>query len=688
MVAEKTQQGALAEPSRAPGPLDAATMFRGIDEDLLRTVLLHLPIGVSVLDPELRFVRVNQRAAEINGLPAEAHVGRYVSDVLPDMPASIGAIVRRVVDTGSPEINVDIVSPTLARPGSPRWRGSYYPVYTAADTRPLAVAVIFDEVDTSDSPVGVGQLVADRATHHAVLDTLIDNAPVGIAVLDTELRYLRVNATLAAWNNQPVAAHIGRSLREILPDVAPTVEPILRGVADSGQMIRDLEFAHAGRSWLSSYFAVPGPSGRTAALAILVTDITDRRRGEQQARRLQRFTAALAQALTVGDVVEAVNDTGARAAGADVAGLAVLTGDGRLTFLTSSVTDREPAVRWLAVDRTAEHPVAEAHRTGEAAFVSGPQALLSRYPGLADAQAQTQDRAWAIVPLHGRGTATGVLTFAFHREQAFEAEHRHILTSVAGLAGQALARAQLYQREHDTAVRLQRSLLPSRLPHVPGVALAAAYVAGDAAGVGGDFYDVFPTRAPHTPGWVLIIGDVAGRGVDAASVTGLARHTLRVTAAEASPAEALHHLHQQLTGDPDVDRFVSVACGLLRPHATGATLHLASGGHPPALVRRADGTVEVVAVRGVLLGAVREIVLDERAVDLRRGDSVVFYTDGVIEARGSGGLFGEHRLVDVLAAAPSGDPTELVARVRAAVTAHQDVPQADDLAILALQLTD
>ncbi|MCP3785508.1 serine/threonine-protein phosphatase [Micromonospora sp. A3M-1-15] len=103
--------------------------------------------------------------------------------------------------------------------------------------------------------------------------------------------------------------------------------------------------------------------------------------------------------------------------------------------------------------------------------------------------------------------------------------------------------------------------------------------------------------------------------------------------------------------------------------------------------RRADGTVEVVAVRGVLLGAVREIVRDERAIDLRRGDSVVLYTDGVIEARGSGGLFGEQRLVDVLAAAPSGSPGELVDRVRAAVTAHQDVPQADDLAILALQLT-
>ncbi|MFI6133269.1 SpoIIE family protein phosphatase [Micromonospora sp. NPDC051141] len=677
-----------SDPLPLLGTVTEAARSRGIDQELLRTVLVHLPVAVSVLDADLRFILVNQRAAEINGLPADAHVDRFVFDLLPGIPRSIGTLVRRVIETGEPETNVDIVGSTPARPDSPRWRGSYYPVYAAAGERAVAVAIIFDEVDTLDTPQGVGELAADRATNLAVLDTLIDNAPIGVAVLDTDLRYLRVNPTLAEWNGQPAAAHIGRRLRDVLPASARTLEPLLTQVAASGRMARDVAHSAAGRDWLSSYYAVPGPSGETAALAVLVTDITVRRRGERRARRLQRFTAALAQALTVSDVVEAVTDTGARAADADVAGVAVLDRDGSgLVFLASTATAGEPAARWAGVHRDADHPVARALRTGEPAFLPTVPAMTTRYPHLADTQAQTPDRAWAIVPLRGPAVARGVLTFAFHTEQSFDDEHRDLLTSVAGLAGQALARAQLYEREHDTAVRLQRSLLPSRLPQIHGLALAAAYITAEAAEVGGDFYDIFPTHAPHMPGWVFVIGDVAGRGIAAAAVTGIARHTLRVTAAQAPPAEALHQLHRQLVAAQDVDRFVTVACALLQPHDAGASVQLASGGHPPVLIRRVDGRVDVVEVRGVLLGAFPTVTLDQSTIDLHPGDTMVLYTDGVIEARGADGLFGEQRLVAALATAPNGTPATMVERIRAAVTAHQTGPQTDDLAILAVQLT-
>ncbi|MEV1143194.1 SpoIIE family protein phosphatase [Micromonospora sp. NPDC049799] len=674
-----------APPRRSPATVGSS---RGIDLALLETVLVHLPVAVSVLDADLRFVLVNKRAADINGRTPAEHVGRRVADLLPGIPASIGAVVRRVLATGEPAVDVDIVGPTPARPGARRWRGSYYPVYGAAAAAPTSVAVIFDEVDSPDAPVGVGELAADRATSLAVLDTLIDNAPVGIAVLDTELRYLRINPILAAWNEKPVAAHLGRRLREVLPQVADLLEGVLNEVAATGRTVRDMEMSYADRSWLSSYFAVPGASGEIAALAILVTDVTARRRGEQRARRLQRFTAALAQALTVDDVVEAVVSTGVRAAGADVAGVALLDERGtRIDFVPSTAASGEPPARWVGVDRDADHPVAEALRTGRPIFFPDPQALISRYPDLAATRDQTGDHAIAVIPLRGRGTAAGVLTFAFHREQPFEVEHRDVLTAVAGLAGQALARAQLYQREHETAVRLQRSLLPTRLPHVPGVDIAAAYVTGDAAEVGGDFYDVFPVRAETDAEWVAVIGDVAGRGVNAASVTGLARHTLRITAAQAPPAEALRALHERLTADPDVDRFVTVACARLRLREGAATLDLASGGHPPALVRRADGHVDVISVRGVILGAFPEVRLGQRTVDLCPGDTLVLYTDGVIEARGPEGLFGQERLVSLLQDLPGGDPSLVVGRIREEVAAYQRGPQADDLAVLALRLT-
>ncbi|MFI5836068.1 SpoIIE family protein phosphatase [Micromonospora sp. NPDC051300] len=679
----------VADEPGPPGPSPVAALGRtptvaAIDQALLETILLHLPVGVSVLDRDLRFVTVNQRAAEINGRPAADHVGRHLREVLPDLPESFADQLRQVLDTGRALVNLDVVGATPGRPGRRRWRGSYYPVHGATPVGPVGVAAVFDEV-AGEATLGVEQVTADRATMLTALDTLVENAPVGVALLDSDLRYLRINAVLAEWNGHPVAAHLGRRVPDLFPDLGPLLEPLMREVADAGE-VRDVEIVRAGRTYLGSFLAVPGGGGRAGAVAVLVTDVTRRRREELRARRVQEFTAGLSQAVSVAEVVEAVRDGAGPAAEAALAAVALVDESGhRIRF---APTGQEPPTRWKSVGRTAVHPIAATFRDGEPRFFPDVQPLVDNYPEVAEAVRRSPYRSWAMVPLQGRGTAAGVLIFGYADAQEFEPAHRNFLVTLAGLAGQALARAQLYEREHATAVRLQRSLLPSRLPRVPGAELAAVYLAGDAVGVGGDFYDVFPVGGAADREWVLVVGDVAGRGVDAASVTGLARHTLRITAALAEPATALRQLHTRLRDDPDVDRFLSVVCARLRVRDGGADLDVASAGHPPALLRRADGRVEVIVVPGVLLGAFPEVRLGRRSVALGRGDTVLFYTDGVIEARGPGGLFGEERLVDLLRGAPDGDPRRLVELVRDGVAAYQLGPVADDIAILALRVGD
>ncbi|WP_422745525.1 SpoIIE family protein phosphatase [Micromonospora sp. WMMD754] len=677
----------VAEEPGPPGPSPVATLGHGpavsaIDQALLETILLHLPVGVSVLDRDLRFVMANQRAAEINGRPAAEHPGRHLREVLPELPESFAEQLRQVIETGRPLVNLDVVGPTPGRPGRRRWRGSYYPVHGSTPVGPVGIAAVFDEVP-DEATVGVEQLTADRATMLTALETLVENAPVGVALLDTDLRYLKINPVLAAWNGRPVGDHLGRRVPDLFPELGPVVEPLMREVAETGA-VRDVEVVRAGRTYLSSFFAVPGGGGRAGAVAVLITDVTSRRREERRARRVQEFTAALSQAVSVAEVVAAVRDGAGPAAEATVAAVALLDEAGRQ--IRFPPTGQEPPSRWKAVGRDAVHPIAATFRADEPSFFPELEPLLDRFPDAADAIRNSPHRSWAMVPLRGRGTAAGVLVFGYAEPQEFEPARRDFLVTLAGLAGQALARAQLYEREHATAVRLQRSLLPSRLPAVPGAELAAVYLAGDAVGVGGDFYDVFPVDGAAGREWVLVVGDVAGRGVDAASVTGLARHTLRITAALAEPATALRQLHARLRTDPDVDRFLSVVCGRLRLRDGGADLDVASGGHPPALVRRADGRVEVITVPGVLLGAFPEVRLGRRSVALEAGDTVLFYTDGVIEARGPGGLFGEERLVELLRDAPDSTPRQLVELVRDGVAAYQSGPVADDIAILALRV--
>ncbi|MTE19615.1 SpoIIE family protein phosphatase [Streptomyces sp. TRM43335] len=242
------------------------------------------------------------------------------------------------------------------------------------------------------------------------------------------------------------------------------------------------------------------------------------------------------------------------------------------------------------------------------------------------------------------------------------------------------------ERVQRLATTLQRSLLPPTLPDVPGIELASHYHTASTDEVGGDFYDVFPLADGR---WGLFLGDVSGKGAGAAAVTSLTRYTLRAASVyDPDPVRVLTNLntvleHEFRGTDP---RHCTVVFGLLTPGETGCSLTLASGGHPPALLLRSDGTAEELTTPGgQLVGALPEARFATTTARLGPGDTVVLYTDGLIEARTDdrGGRYGEEALLAFARdLAPAGADATVAAVARLLDEFGEGLD--DDTAVLAL----
>ncbi|MDK3257504.1 SpoIIE family protein phosphatase [Blastococcus capsensis] len=252
--------------------------------------------------------------------------------------------------------------------------------------------------------------------------------------------------------------------------------------------------------------------------------------------------------------------------------------------------------------------------------------------------------------------------------------------------GQFLARLRAESVVHELAETLQRSLLPSHLPAIPGVRLAARYRAGgESALVGGDTYDVTPLPDGR---WMVLIADVCGTGAEAAAVTAVTRHTARA-AATGSPVEILRAVNAALLHEQGSAplRFVTACCLVLEPGERGHSVCLAVAGHPLPLIAGPDGVARPVGTAGRPLGIDADVEFTETSLELPPGSTLVLYTDGVTEARDDAGRqFGEDALLRIVAGAPVADAEAVVAAVSAAVEAQLagSRHEPDDLAVLAL----
>lgn len=287
-------------------------------------------------------------------------------------------------------------------------------------------------------------------------------------------------------------------------------------------------------------------------------------------------------------------------------------------------------------------------------------------------------RSLIAVPLVTERRIIGVMHVGTSKPRHFTAEESVVLQLAADRAARAIERARAYQQEHETAVTLQRSLLPDRLPDVPGLALAARYLPGAAgAEVGGDWYDVIPLADGRVG---IAMGDVVGRGIPAASLMGQLRNSLRAYAVEGHPAAVVVERLDRLVQSLNPGRMATLLYMVLEPD--GRSLSFANAGHLPALLIEPDRPPRLVeGARGVPLGVLPYANFDEASTTVAPGATLVVYTDGLVEVRG---VSLEIRLDEMkrVATAPFDGPNELCERLLSDLL--PEGPGTDDVALLAL----
>ncbi|MEU9083498.1 SpoIIE family protein phosphatase [Streptomyces sp. NPDC048357] len=614
-----------------------------------------LPVALVATSSDGVVVRWNHGAQELLGYTPPQVLGRHIADLLhPGADRSLGRSLWETAATGR-----GVMGTVTA------WHRSGHPLELeiwacpVPDRRHGASAVLVFAADAHAARRIRGS--------SAVWDGLFARSPVGIAILDTQLRFLQVNPALEEMNGLAESAHVGRRLAEILPQVnADEMEQAMRQVLDTGEPVLDRR--RTGRTpadpehdrvWSCSYVRVEDPGGRPIGVIASLLDITRQQRDQTEVeagrRRLALLSEAsarigasldlertaqeladlavphLANAVTV-DVLDSLasgNEPGpGLAAGVALRrlGKAPLTGSAVTQILAPlGRTLTFPAAAPYTQALAARQPFLIAHLDERAV------ASASRHTPKPAQLLETGVHSFMMIPLVARDVVLGVATF--YRAQpggaSFGSDDVTLAAELAARAAISIDNARLYHHEHETAVVLQRSMLPQHVTPPPGIEIAHRYLAAsDVNEVGGDWYDVLPLTGGRA---ALLIGDVMGHGIAAAAVMGRLSATVRALARlDMSPTALLHQLEATLAdlAEPMLATFLYVVCDPATGHCT-----VTRAGHPPPAVAEPDGTVYLVKTPpGVPLG-VGGITFTTTEITLPPGSLLVLYTDGLIEAR-------------------------------------------------------
>ncbi len=292
-----------------------------------------------------------------------------------------------------------------------------------------------------------------------------------------------------------------------------------------------------------------------------------------------------------------------------------------------------------------------------------------------------------VAPMRYGDQAVGALVLVNGEQRGpIDTSRYDVVRDYAMRSATALIQVGAYQQQADAAAILESDILPGPLPDVPGAVLAAAYrPAKESIRVGGDFYEIYPSDE----GALFMLGDVAGNGVEAAALAGRIEHSVAaLRLVESRPSKLLYLLNQTILGNSD-NRFATLVVGSLSRAAGGSLeLVLASGGHPPPVLLRTDGTVQEVVVPGTLVGVLPEPRFSETTVVLGPGDVCLLYSDGVTEARGGeDGLeqFGQQRLGEAMAGGAGMSAAELTGHIERRLAHWLAGREHDDIAMLAIQ---
>jgi serine phosphatase RsbU (regulator of sigma subunit) len=289
-----------------------------------------------------------------------------------------------------------------------------------------------------------------------------------------------------------------------------------------------------------------------------------------------------------------------------------------------------------------------------------------------------------VVPLATPTELLGTLTLlSLDPSRPLDADAADTAMTVASQAALAIDNARLYQQQKDFSETMQRSLLPRALPHVPGLEVGHVYESAARVDVGGDVYDFLPLEDGRL---AVALGDVTGKGIAAAADMAMAKFSFRALArANPEPSEFLAAVNDVVAEEVETGKFVTMLYVLIDPERREVAC--ACAGHPPARVVSPHGDVSELAARGLALGIASGEEYASEQMRLEAGSTVVLYTDGVIEARRDGELYGEARLDEALRRLAGRGAQELAEGVLEECRAFAGGDLGDDCAVVCLRLS-
>ncbi|MET9436497.1 SpoIIE family protein phosphatase [Streptomyces sp. NPDC006551] len=359
------------------------------------------------------------------------------------------------------------------------------------------------------------------------------------------------------------------------------------------------------------------------------------KRRELQTSIVERTTHALSRAVTVDDVTAALTGPGGLARlGAD--GLALgLVENGSLNIIALSGESLEilSDFRTRRLDRGL--PLAETVLSGRPRFVSSFPTLGREFPELAPYVDRLRFKAACYLPLIAQARSLGGMALFYRGRTSFNADERNLALGLAAIVAQSLQRALLFDEERELATGLQETMLPRRIPAITGGEIAVRYhAAWSGRQVGGDWYDVIPLPRGRVG---IVVGDVQGHDTHAAAIMGQLRIALRAYAGEGHAPSTVLARASRFLAELDTNRFAT--CTYAQVDLAGGTVRAVRAGHLGPLIRHTDGRVGHPKLRGGLPLGLATVFGDEEfpetRLDLVPGETLVLYTDGLVEQPGS-----------------------------------------------------
>ncbi|WP_330309496.1 MULTISPECIES: SpoIIE family protein phosphatase [unclassified Streptomyces] len=636
-----------------------------------------------LLDARMAVTSWTADAERLLGYPAAEVLGRRAADLLlPEDAARIPELAEGC-DEGS------------------GWTGLMSARHRDGHAVLLMVRVV--PVQRSDGPAHWVVLLADLAggpgwdMSRSVLERMATRSPVGIAIVDTDLRYVWSNAALEQFGGGPPQQRLGRRLADVQPGLdAERLEAQMRRALETGDPV--VAYEHVGRirsaphretAHSLSFIRLEDDRGNPIGVYYTVVDVTERYRARRRLALLDRAGEHIGRSLDVLQTAQELADVA-------VPGLADLVA---VDLLDSVLRGVEPAPG--PQDDTDAVPL---RRAGHQSVRGGvPESVVkvgdvARYPAgsppircLADGESWREERLdplareWAtgalegraasflelglhsvmIVPLRARGITLGITTFFRRgRQDPFDEDDLGLAEEFVGRAALCVDNARRYTRERDAALVLQRNLLPHRFPEQGAVEVSACYrPADELTGLAGDWFDVIPLSGTRV---ALVVGEVAGHGIDGAAAMGRLRAAVQTLAdLDLPPEEVLAHLddlvsraaREEGSGADTLTsgmQAVGASCLYVVYDPVSGQCSMAGAGHPAPAIVSPDGTVTFADLpHGPALG-VGGLPFESLELTLAEGSVLALHTDGLIATPRTGRdpEAGRERLRRALAAHP------------------------------------